>query len=642
MTFNPAFAQLRELHGKLENYIDGNYREEGEDSENKRTEMESEKRKKRYFLGILSDICNVIRPVTAAPDYQDILLQADRLVNKAVEDNTKSEEEPYLQSFAHTDAHPEVVVSESENLEDMFGYGHLEGLLPIIQSLYEAQGVSPDIAAANVAFKRSPPWAESPQPHPYMSRLARFKPNVITSVTPATQSAALIYHARCEITSDSICNPVRAQISPGGACLAISSAGGWKGNLPVLQYYLLDDDSGFPMHHIIETGLEEPSRELAFDEQRKLVFVADEDRIKSFAWGVPGGDDYLRAMPTHTMDSEPWDGPIALLSGHRFVRAGKGSVGVWNLEMLETHGATGKKPIGETRSGDEEGTFEDDGDDVELSDGSKAMGSIKFEDATLKPATWGAHPCTVGSMICGFSLKEPLGYSCVVVDLEHGGKTVTRYLGHGGEVLEFSTSAVDPFLFATGCGDGYARLFDVRVPLPVMTFNAGRQTEECCAVVLAHPDGVPTLFTGAARAEEVRMWDIRAKATVYELSTGNNAVVSLAWDARHNALYAATECRYMDRMGNWNGYRRAKVPKDQRYTYGHGGGNDRFVEEDEGTDDYSDGRCWPKQAYHGEEHFGYLYDAGEHKIFRYAFKENPDATVLPAYGQASVDRGSEW
>lgn len=142
------------------------------------------------------------------------------------------------------------------------------------------------------------------------------------------------------------------------------------------------------------------------------------------------------------------------------------------------------------------------------------------------------------------------------------------------------------------------------------------------------------MFTGASRHEEIRLWDLRARSVVYELSTGNTAVVSLSWDAGRNVLYAATESRYMDRRGNNYGYRRARLPAD-------------YVPE-VGDDDEI--KCWPKNAYHGEDYFGYLFDAGEHKIcrhwftltrlyanghlVRYAFRESPDTSILPPFGQA--------
>jgi hypothetical protein len=101
------------------------------------------------------------------------------------------------------------------------------------------------------------------------------------------------------------------------------------------------------------------------------------------------------------------------------------------------------------------------------------------------------------------------------------------------------------------------------------------------------------LFTGANKQEEIRVWDLRARSVVYELATGNNSATSLAWDSERNALYAATECFYFDRMGNDHGYRKARI---------------------ENPTPYDDQKHWPKEAYHDESYFGYTFDAGDHTI----------------------------
>lgn len=179
------------------------------------------------------------------------------------------------------------------------------------------------------------------------------------------------------------------------------------------------------------------------------------------------------------------------------------------------------------------------------------------------------------------------------------------------------------------------------------------------------------MFTGGEAKEHIKMWDIRARAAVYEMSTGNNAVVGMAWDAQHNSLYAATECRYMDRMGNSLEHRRGKVPIEQRENINqnqsqHDGveeeddGVEEDMEDEEEDDDDDDDlnmRCWPKKAYHDEGFFGYMFDAGEHRICellflscgcyslltvnvyldRYAFKEDADTRVLPVYGNAHLE-----
>jgi hypothetical protein len=129
------------------------------------------------------------------------------------------------------------------------------------------------------------------------------------------------------------------------------------------------------------------------------------------------------------------------------------------------------------------------------------------------------------------------------------------------------------------CSDGYARLYDVRHPLLALTLDVGNLSEACSAFDLAYPNGVPSadiyllpfkltktqlytaIFTSSESREQIKLWDVRARTVKYELSTGNNSVENLAWDPTRNTLYATTECKYIDRMGNHHGYRNAKVPK---------------------------------------------------------------------------------
>ncbi|KAG9127563.1 hypothetical protein FRC07_012193 [Ceratobasidium sp. 392] len=214
-------------------------------------------------------------------------------------------------------------------------------------------------------------------------------------------------------------------------------------------------------------------------------------------------------------------------------------------------------------------------------------------------------------------------YDCITINLEHQGSLVSRYIGHGGAVADLSVSAADPQVFLTACSDGFVRLFDIRTPLPVLTFDACQQNEACDAAVFTHPDGIPTIFTGTGKAEQIRMWDVRARTSVYELATGNNQVESLAWDSTRNCLYAATAWSYRDRLGYRHDYRTRRSS-----------GRD---EDDEDEDEDDEEHAWPRNAWHDENYFGYTFDAGDHRIYRYAFKEDPDVSVLPHYGDASVD-----
>ncbi|CAE6499741.1 unnamed protein product [Rhizoctonia solani] len=73
----------------------------------------------------------------------------------------------------------------------------------------------------------------------------------------------------------------------------------------------------------------------------------------------------------------------------------------------------------------------------------------------------------------------------------------------------------------------------MRRPYPVMEFKAGHKYD-CRSVALAHPDGIPIIFTGTDDREQIKVWDLRVSACMYELATGNNEVNSLCWDANED------------------------------------------------------------------------------------------------------------
>jgi hypothetical protein len=156
--------------------------------------------------------------------------------------------------------------------------------------------------------------------------------------------------------------------------------------------------------------------------------------------------------------------------------------------------------------------------------------------------------------------------------------------------------------------------------------------------------------------EAVKVWDVRAKSIVYELATGNNEVQSLAWDSVRDTLYASVACQYKTRMGDYHGYRKAKVPRSHQIP---GEEWEEDEDEDEVGDELWEGRCWPENARHDELYFNYTFDAARDGIresnlvllrqpaslkpnsrpVRYQFKQEPNPKYLPEYGEADL-RGS--
>ncbi|CUA78533.1 hypothetical protein RSOLAG22IIIB_13211 [Rhizoctonia solani] len=418
---------------------------------------------------------------------------------------------------------------------------------------------------------------------------------------------------------------------------------GYKNRSPYLQYIVLtkplEPTVDFPDEYSIEPGLAGVAYHAAIDDSRRLIFVGDNDRVKSYEWGNTE-NIHEDPFPVHTLDSGGAKGPMIMLPNGSLARAGKGGASVFDIQMLPTHGPDGDAIIGNTIQNFD--TWRDEDDEIERSSGSLPSSHIKFFDQpNFEPHLWQPLVSTPSTVLCAEKARKTGVFDCIGIDLETG-KTISHYLGHGDEISAFSVSPSDPQLFLTACGDGFVRLFDLRRPLPAVTLDACGLKEGCEAAALVMPDGIPTVFTGTGKSEQIKLWDVRARACVYELSTGNNAVESLAWDAHNNCLYAATQCSYIDRLGNHHDYRYAKIPKSQRSDT-----DVDYDEEGEGDDDDDeegpiDGeRCWPKEAWHTEDYFGYLFDAGDHSIIRYTFKEDPNYSVVPLYGNATIG-GSHW
>ncbi|CCL98790.1 uncharacterized protein FIBRA_00795 [Fibroporia radiculosa] len=385
------------------------------------------------------------------------------------------------------------------------------------------------------------------------------------------------------------------------------------------------------------------------DEERKLMLVGDDDRVKSFSWEsvTPDGSRLGNPKPVHTLKASSHRGPIAILPNGRILRAGPGSALMWVIDDLEIHGPN-RARIGRGKYSTRDSWRDNDDDSIELSNGSQPHGTVSFSETTLRPSMWRLHRPSGGMLFAEWNLSIKK-YSCGLLDLEHGGRIATRFIGFGGFISDMSISDANLNLFATSCSDGYARLFDVRHPLPAVTLNAGSQADIYSA---AYPDGIPTVFTGGHKIQQIRMWDIRAGAIVYELATGNNEVTSLAWDPKHASLYASMECPGIDRIGYHHDCRVARVPKwgvlhpqpesptsNNPTRNKNDDDSDSEQDEDEDEDEDELGRCWPDRSYHDENYFRYCFDAGDHRLYRFAFKPNADPLKLPEYGQATLDQG---
>ncbi|KAI0822507.1 quinon protein alcohol dehydrogenase-like superfamily [Trametes gibbosa] len=635
------------------------------------------KLKTSRFQRILSDVCAVVRDAehTHAPQLGEVIEQAHALLEACLKyAHSDQAGLQALNTFGHSDDFDEPWI---DDVMENAGSDIIDEFIRLYSKNMKPGSLAPQLP--NLAHVR--PWTRSPRPHGLTTRLSRFRPGIVPTATSETPLARCVAEARAQLTTDLVPTTYDMSISSGSSILAIASGAGWKAREPTLQYYLLNAQSNNCLEGVsINTGQSSVPRFIATDEARKLVFVADDDNIKSFSFGSGDGGAVPKRLPNvHTMNSERiYDGPITTLSNGRIARAGKGQAAVWDISALSTSGDDSASSIceGTPRIGshhDEAGRLFG-----MQPGGSKPHSIVPFaDDPAYAPSTWHLHPSS-GHLICGERAARSGGYACLALDLEHGGRRAARYLGHGGDVVRITTSPGDPNLFVTAASDGYARMFDVRRPLPVLTIETGIQREGCADVVFVHPDGIPTLFTGGDRTQQIKMWDIREQECVYELSTGNNAVSAMVWDDVRASLYVATTCPHVNHLGERAGYRRARIPtwatwagveRDYKaYKMGNGAAtkpsanpvgrgpivvhdeNGTLVSdegeeergyydtesEDSGEDDeeideaYSADMRWPEKCFHKENYFGYAYDAGENMLFRWHFKDAPDIMQLPA------------
>ncbi|KZV59683.1 hypothetical protein PENSPDRAFT_760359 [Peniophora sp. CONT] len=197
------------------------------------------------------------------------------------------------------------------------------------------------------------------------------------------------------------------------------------------------------------------------------------------------------------------------------------------------------------------------------------------------------------------------------------GQVAARYVGQNTRVNTFATGKEDPHNFLTASCDGAVRFYDSRLPAPIYAIEHA-SGDNIQSVLYENIGGHPFIIIGGYQSQQIKIWDARRRAPLYQLSTGNNAVEALAWDSSRNHLFAATDCQYLGYNGTAFGYREARLGDDE-----------------DGGD-----MAWPKKAWHDEKSFGYPFDCGSHRLIRYSFKTEPDTKVLPEYGEAQ--QGSFW
>jgi len=418
--------------------------------------------------------------------------------------------------------------------------------------------------------------------------------------------------------------------------LATLGACGMKERDPTVSFFDISDNEdimvGDPYFTLGFTGI---VRDCLLDGPSRLLVVGDrieKSRIKTMKWS----DDNMRLLNMHTFSSGICKGPLAVL-GTKLIRAGKGAARVWDLETAPTHGPSGTSRIGR-RIGVSD-TWRDYEDEIEASTGSKHDTVFRYTDDLNNhyPDIWTNAPSFTSSTLLSAEGNEKKRFSTVYAfDIESNGQVAGRYLGHSDYVTDINMTVGDGNTFITTSADGYARIFDKRHPLPVITFDS-MQNHPSRAALSITPDGIPLVISD--RTESIKVWDVRARSMVYELATGNNQVMGLAWDDTRSTLYASLDCHWVDRQGKTVDYRKARPPPPQNMKpkrgEDEGNGKDKGeggTDADPGVASPYKGQRWPRKAARPEGYFEETYDAARHGLAVFRFKEEPDPSIFPVDG----------
>ncbi|KAF7323593.1 WD40 repeat-containing protein [Mycena kentingensis (nom. inval.)] len=459
--------------------------------------------------------------------------------------------------------------------------------------LHEFKGLLARVLSFNEFLPQRAEYDPTTRPsEAHTSPLARFHPHRVASATPELTA---LTEARCEITSTDSAAPLALAISQNDVASLLGATGRDGISTLSIQPISLSQNAADAVTVDIDAHFEGVPYAMCLDGQRSLAWLGDQDRVKAYRWTLPeNADSKGSVQPLHTFASKGYGGAMFLRNaGGRIFRSGTCGMAIWDLASLAAASGTTASNVG--RGKGKKKAKQDGGSPPTTTVEAKALSEI---------VTMDDHPDGSGNILAIHRSEETRRCTRVsAVDLETH-KIAARFLGHSADVNCIATSKElrDPTGFVTAASDGGVRFYDTRLPTPQFAIDHGE--EKIYTAVYEHIGGHPFIIFGAHKSQQIQVWDVRGRAALYQLSTGNNAVRDLAWDAPSQSLFAATEF-----SNGLRGYRWAGSEEEQ------------FL--------------WPKMAWHGENEFGVPFDAGNHRIIRYKFKSDANPNVVPASGRTA-------
>jgi hypothetical protein len=298
---------------------------------------------------------------------------------------------------------------------------------------------------------RDTPYDKNANPHTSTSLLSRFS-NVPELPSNAPYPLIAFSQARCEIRAIQTPSPIQLLLKDG--VMALIGCGGWKLRDPTLSIYKTEGGNaelGGSVH--IDVGLQDIAHRAQLDPERRLVYVSDNHRVKSYRWEFNEDRYKNQSTPVHTFDSERLGGDMLLRNnGAQLLCFGKAGMGIWNVDEASTHGADGAGILGEENDPENLDSLRDnDGDEIELSSGAPAM-STSTAEALKNIELCKEHPSVANQIFAVYDKTYPPA----LVDIE-AQERVLRYVGHGGTIDSVATNRHDPHGFVTAASDGGVR-----------------------------------------------------------------------------------------------------------------------------------------------------------------------------------------
>eukprot|EP01114_Cavostelium_apophysatum_P020960 TRINITY_DN7178_c0_g1_i1.p1 TRINITY_DN7178_c0_g1~~TRINITY_DN7178_c0_g1_i1.p1 ORF type:complete len:636 (-),score=106.38 TRINITY_DN7178_c0_g1_i1:48-1955(-) len=353
-----------------------------------------------------------------------------------------------------------------------------------------------------------------------------------------------IHQCMCEIDEN---GAISSSMAVGKIGTALNGGSGYKNRNPEMVFFRDNGQKKELDEKIDDPGFINPGSAVAIDEERKLIWVAGDKRIKAFKIELDRktfGDcefTLYAAKETNYLALINLDGQDSVISA-----SGKSqNILIWKVNQLQKHEADVNVSVFSEKHKNFDGLLSESEvqrsmrDDDEDED-SSGLEVTKGQNATAEIAI----PSNDYGMTAMVATLLPdtiaiAGDDCSVDLLNlKTGKFVYRMLGHTNEVSGLAVCKEAPHILASCSGDSAVRIWNIQTGQRMWTFSGN--TASLSAIALAHTESAVFAFAGAWN-NAIRVFDVTKGQFLYEIGTGGGSVTELGWNPASNSLYCLVE-----------------------------------------------------------------------------------------------------